>query len=184
MIDAYESAKYLARTKTATHILMLDFDGVLHHEAVYVTPKRGIHVREPGRTLFEWAHFLVEALAPYPEVRIVLSTTWCIRPGFARAKSRLPIALRERVIGGTYHSGVHGADPHCQLAFRQTSRATQVLADVARRRPTDWLALDDDVADWPAAQLDHLVACDGSAGLSSPATRELLHARLARFRHA
>ncbi len=57
MHDPHTGIDYLARTKTAPLLLYLDFDGVLHHEAVYVSSKRGIYIREPGFELFEWARF-------------------------------------------------------------------------------------------------------------------------------
>ena len=31
-----------------------------------------------------------------------------------------------------------------------------------------WIALDDDLEDWPAAYRHHLIACDGTKGLSDP----------------
>ena len=49
-----------------TKWMYLDFDGVVHDDAVYCHPKRGIYVSTPGRTLFEWSYILeelVEALA-------------------------------------------------------------------------------------------------------------------------
>src|ERR1700739_685965 len=99
MHDPHTGIDYLARTKTAPLLLYLDFDGVLHHEAVYVSSKQGIYIRELGFKLFEWAHFLVSALEPHPTVRIVLSTSWCRQPGFSRACTRFPPELQHRVIG-------------------------------------------------------------------------------------
>jgi hypothetical protein len=55
-------------------VCYLDFDGVLNSDAVYKVRGRGIVVRDSE--LFEWAHFLEEALVPYPHLRIVLSTSW------------------------------------------------------------------------------------------------------------
>ncbi len=166
---------------SSTYVLYLDFDGVLHHEAVYVSPKRGIYIDPkvaPGAMLFEWAPLLIEALDPHPEVRIVLSTSWCRQPGYSRAKQRLPFPLRERVIGGTFHRRVHGADQWGRQTFAETTRALQILADVSRRKPKDWLAIDDDVDGWPIEYLDRLVPCDGSLGLSSPATLQTLKRKL------
>ncbi len=168
--------------KPATNVLYLDYDGVLHHEAVYLSYKRGIYIDQqsaPGAVLFAWAPILVNALAPYPEVQIVLSTSWCRQPGFSRAKKRLPIELQWRVVGGTYHCRIHGGDPWQRQRFIETHRALQILSDVSRRRPADWLALDDDVDGWPVDHLDHLVPCDGALGLSSPKTEMYLRAKLA-----
>jgi hypothetical protein len=60
---------------TTPHILYLDFDGVLHDDAAYCSPDRGMYLDTPGRTLFEWMPILDELLAPYPELRVVLSTS-------------------------------------------------------------------------------------------------------------
>jgi len=153
MRDPHTGIDYLARTKTASLLLYLDFDGVLHHEAVYISKREGIYIREPGFELFEWAHFLVSALEPHPCVRIVLSTSWCRQPGFSRACRRLPTPLQQRVIGGTFHRRAHGATFEMRHAFASQARGLQVLDDVRRRRPVDWLALDDAVEDWGSLKI-------------------------------
>ncbi|MDO9437726.1 HAD domain-containing protein [Hydrogenophaga sp.] len=156
--------------KSADVVLYSDLDGVLHHEAVLFHPKRGIYMSPsvaPKRTLFEWAPILANILEPYPDVKLVLSSTWCVRPGYADTLKRLPEELRRRYIGGTFHKRVHGADPWSRNTFLRTPRGVQVVADVRRRKPRHWLALDDDVEDWPAVALRNLLACDGATGLSS-----------------
>jgi hypothetical protein len=45
-------------------ILFLDFDGVLHPDAVYL--ERGRPVLRADGELFMWAHHLVDALASAP----------------------------------------------------------------------------------------------------------------------
>ncbi len=181
MHDFNDPTSYRARTKSARRVILLDFDGVLHHEAVYVSRKLGIYLcpqRAPGAALFEWAHYLVEALSGHPDVRIVLSTSWCRKPGFDKAKARLPLELQERVIGGTFHKRIHGADPHLTQSFMNTPRGLQVLADVKRRQPVHWLALDDDAEDWPQEHLGNLLECDGAKGLSDACVRAKLQAWL------
>lgn len=58
------------------NILYLDYDGVLHPEDVYRHPRRGIYFGQTGagHALFENCDVLIQVLAPYPEVRIALST--------------------------------------------------------------------------------------------------------------
>lgn len=167
--------------KTADVVVYTDLDGVLQHEAVLWHPRRGIYMcpREaPGRTLFEWAHHLAEALAPWPDVRLVLSSTWCIRPGFGKTMKRLPDELRRLYIGGTFHRGMHAGDPRAVESFQAKPRGVQVLEDVRRRRPRQWLALDDDVVAWPDDALENLVACHGTTGLSDVRVREQLQRKL------
>lgn len=151
-------------------ILYLDYDGVLHPEDVRVHSRRGIFVHSPaGHTLFEHAALLEALLAPFPQVQIVLSTTWVRVRGFTHARDRLPPALRRRVIGATFHS------QHMrEWEFVAKPRGQQILEDVARRRPSRWLAIDDDHADWPRAYASHLVRSHDVLGLSDPATREAL----------
>ncbi|MBL0427768.1 hypothetical protein JI746_21860 [Ramlibacter alkalitolerans] len=178
-MDAFSPAHYLARTRRADAVVYIDFDGVVQHHAVYCTPKRGIHLRAPGRSLFEWTPHLEELLRPYPEFKLVLSTSWARRPGFGKAKARLPSSLQARVIGSTFHRRVHGADAWVEQGFLLSPRGEQVLADVARRKPLVWCALDDDAEGWPVPYLRHLVQCDSELGLSCPATRERAAAKLA-----
>lgn len=172
---------YLSRTQAADAVLYLDYDGVLHHDAVYRHHRRGIYIdqeRASGHRLFEYAPLLERALAPYPDLRIVLSTTWVRVLGFQRARDRLPTALADRVIGATFHSQAHGQSPMHTDAFLEMSRGEQVWADVTRRRPKRWLALDDAVDDWPVELADKLVACDSSCGLGDPAVELNLWAAL------
>lgn len=164
-------------------LLYLDLDGVVQHDAVFWHPRRGPFVhpyQAPGRTLFEWIPQLIEALAHFPEVRIVLSSTWCIRPGYGKTLKHLPLTLRSRFIGGTFHKRHHGADPWMLESFRSTPRGLQIWVDVQRRKPRHWLALDDDVADWPSFALENLVACDGSTGLSCLRVQRELRQKLLR----
>jgi hypothetical protein len=60
----------------ARNIIYLDYDGVLHDEEVYWHPNRGVVLDTPGRTMFGWESIRLELLMPYPNVRIVLSTSW------------------------------------------------------------------------------------------------------------
>ena len=169
--------------RSADVILYLDLDGVVHHEKVLWHPRKGIYMspyEAAGRTLFEWLPILEQALEPYPAVALVLSSTWCIRPGYSATLKRLPTSLRSRFIGGTYHKRVHGVDPWNQAMFRGTPRGVQIQQDAQRRKPRHWIALDDDLEGWPAAYQHHLIACDGTKGLSDPSIQRELKEQLLR----
>ena len=112
-------------------IIYLDFDGVLHDEDVIWTRQSGISMRTPERTLFEWEPILVDLLAPYPDVQIVLSTSWVRVKGFSYAKGRLSAPIRDLVIGATFHKQLMNAD-----VFASMSRGMQVWEDVLRRKPS------------------------------------------------
>lgn len=163
-------------------VLYLDFDGVLHPDAVYRHPKRGIFLdaaQAPGRWLFEWADVLIEALEPYPQVRIVLSTSWVRVLGYSRARASLPQRLSERVVGATFHSRVHRfAERPFRLGI--PARGVEVSRDAHRRAPLEWVAVDDAREGWAAWDLERIVFCDPSAGLGDPETARRLNQTLQR----
>jgi hypothetical protein len=157
---------------TGALVLYLDFDGVLHHEDVRVK-RTGPYVAA-GRDykLFQHAPLLAELLDPYPDVLIVLSTSWVRRYGCAKTAMHLPPALRERVIGATYHSHMREED------FVSASRGMQVWGDVVKRNPRDWLALDDEWMHWPKWCLGHYVRTHEHHGISDPDTLNAVRSKL------
>lgn len=152
-----------ARAVQRAHTIYLDFDGCLHDSSVWIPADREPYCDTPDRTLFEWAPILVDVLAPYPDVRIILSTSW-LKLGFETARDKLPSGLRERVISAT------SANPEAAYASQQlTLRGEQVRVDAARRglERWEWIAIDDDRNGW-ADMEDRLVLCRGGFGLSDP----------------
>jgi hypothetical protein len=161
---------------SAGAILYLDFDGVLHPEAVYWHPRRGAYLgREVAddHALFEHAPLLESLLEPYPHVRIVLSTSWVRQHRYSGAARRLPQGLRERCVGATFHSAMSRTE------FERTQRGIQVVADVVRRRAKAWLALDDCRDGWPLLAIDHVVFTHEVEGLAHLDVLERLQSRLA-----
>lgn len=157
-------------------ILYLDFDGVLHHENVLWHPRLGAYLSAPeGYTLFQHALLLEQLLEPYPEVRIVLSTSWVRRYGCARAAKNLRPSLRARVVGATFHSRMD------EESFVAAPRGVQVWSDVVRRQPRDWLALDDDYLNWPEWCQDRYVRTHEHEGLSEPLVLAEFKQKLARM---
>lgn len=154
-------------------VLYLDYDGPLHHDACFWHPRRGAYLNAPPEyVLFQHAALLAELLAPYPTVLVVLSTSWVRQYGCYGAAKRLPQSLQDRVIGSTYHSRMRG------LGFWDKPRWRQIWEDVLRRSPASWLAIDNDVADWPAELRRHLVATDDVEGIGNSAVREELRQQL------
>jgi hypothetical protein len=147
-------------------ILFLDFDGVLHPDAVYLRQSGHIELRAEG-ALFMWADRLTTALEPYPDARIVLSTSWARHLGFSRARKALPADLAARVVGATWHSAMGKGWPD-YIAWDKQTRFEQIAAYMSRLpAPVPWLAIDDDDRGWPDAQRSNLVFTDGPAGLSA-----------------
>jgi hypothetical protein len=129
--------------------------------------KRGPQLKAPPQySLFQHAPLLEEFLAPYPEVRIVLSTSWARVYGCENAAKRLPDGLRARVIGSTVHSRMY------EEGFIAAPRGMQVWSDVLRRRPKDLVALDDDYLHWPKWCLDKYVKTHEHKGINHPSVME------------
>ena len=154
-------------------VAYLDFDGVCHHENVWWHPRRGPYIEAgPEFTLFQHIQLLIEVLEPYPDLRIVLSTSWVRRYTYSKAAKRLPALLRERVIGATFHSEMH------EESFAAAPRGLQIWSDVLRRQPRDWLALDDDYLHWPAWCRDKLIRTHDVLGISESKVLAELKAKL------
>lgn len=162
-------------------VLYLDFDGAVHHEAVYWDPVLKVPriIQAPARyTLFQHAALLDGMLAPHPRVDIVLSTSWVRHYGITKAAGQLPEGLRRRVVGSIYESRTSGD------GFDYMLRGEQVAIDVERRRPAHWLALDDDPMGWPDWARPHLLLTDPYEGISPPKLQKELRRRLARLASA
>ena len=154
-------------------VLYLDFDGVLHHEDCWWHPRRGPYLRAgPEFTLFQHAPLLEELLSPYPNVKVILSTSWVRRYGVTHTAKQLPPGLRARVIAATFHTRMNEA------AFAEKPRGVQVLEDVARRRPANWLALDDDSNGWAEGAERHLVLTHPERGISEAGVLSALRVAL------
>ncbi|SFI03111.1 hypothetical protein SAMN04515618_10899 [Collimonas sp. OK307] len=130
----------------------------------------------PGRTLFEWLPILDELLAPHPDVRIVLSTSWVRVRSYHFAKKQLTPSLQAKVIGATFHNRLMRKDEFVCLP-----RGVQIANDVFRRGPQSWFAIDDDYLGWPEWCRDNLIRTDGTRGISDPAIQEAIRLMLERF---
>jgi hypothetical protein len=156
-------------------VLYVDFDGVVHHEDVYWDPRRGAYMAAHGHKLFEYVPLLEELLEPFPQVKIVLSTSWTRVYGFSGTAKRLGPTLRARCIGSTWHTGMRPQE----WSFARLSRGLQVVQDVQRRHPGAWVAVDDDDDDWPPQFQSHLVRSHPFLGISAPAVYAELREKLA-----
>lgn len=142
-------------------VLYLDFDGVLHHEASYRHPRKGPYLRAPAAfRLFQHAELLAAELEPFPNVFIVLSTSWVIHFSYSKCVRRLPPGLQSRCIGATFHSQMNVG------AFVHLPRGVQVFDDVERRKPSSWIALDDDPSGWEGRS--NWIPTDSVHGLAGP----------------
>lgn len=156
-------------------VLYLDFDNVLHGDVLRFRKAPSIWPDTEGQVLFENVPILVRLLDPYPDLKIVLSTSWVRELGFTRARGYLPLSIQQRVIGATFHKRHMRKDE-----FSQLSRYSQIIADVERRQlpAISWLSIDDDVEGWQDHALNNLVKMPAVVGLGDPAAALELERRL------
>ncbi|SDP94288.1 hypothetical protein SAMN05216303_11419 [Rhodoferax sp. OV413] len=163
--------------------LFLDFDGVLHPDAAYLINGRP-KLKGDGE-LFMWAPLLTEVLADFPEVKIVLSTSWTRELSYSRARDWLPLALRARVVGATWPSAMAAPLAGFRMPLTwwdQAMRYQQIKRYVGRAGLTRWVAVDDQPEGWTVEDQDKLVHTDGNLGLSDPAALALLVSKLENLR--
>ncbi|TFZ08950.1 hypothetical protein EZ216_07350 [Ramlibacter humi] len=120
-----------------------------------------------GHYLFENASLLADLLAPHPDVRILLSTSWVQVFGYQQTVTMLPQVLRTRVIGSCFDPARHGP------GYSQVARGYQVLEEVRRRGLTRWVALDDDARGWPEEIADRLILTNPVLGIAGPCREQL-----------
>lgn len=156
-----------------TPILYLDYDGVLHPADVRVSPADRyprVYVRgQPtAHPLFEHLPLLERLLEPYPQLRIILSTSWVREFGYEFALEQLTPSLRARVIGATLYPA--------------PARYYCIQIDAEERGIRQWLALDDDLNCWPESEMARVVApTDRLLGLAQPGVAEQLSSALAKL---
>ena len=160
------------RPQSSGPVLFLDYDGCLQADAVYRI-KGQIVMMSEGRSLFEWAPVLQQLIEPYPQLQVVLSTTWVRVLGFDVAKAWLPEALQRQVIGATWHNSLRAEQ------FQYWTRHDQILNYVRRHNLQRWLALDDNAKGWAQKHIQHLVHTDSVLGLSDVAKQLEMAEKLA-----
>ncbi len=136
-----------------TPVLFLDFDGVMHpYDPFVIEDALGV-AEDVGH--FCWLPLLVDALAAYPAVRIVVTSDWRHFCDDDRMRGFLgPLASRFAGSTGLAHG------------FTRLDYIRQVVHLQALQ---NWCALDDDSSVIKAAPEDpRFVACDSATGISDP----------------
>lgn len=151
--------------------LFLDYDGPLHPDEVYLI-KGKIVLKADGVALFEYAPLLEQALAPFPQVKLVLATSWVKALGFDQAKAYLPAGLQTRVTGATYHSKMP------REWWSSMTRYEQIAAYVREHGVQRWLALDNDDEGWPETLRNRLVHVDDWLGVFEARAQQELQTKL------
>lgn len=112
-------------------ILFLDFDGVLH--PVFPLPE----LPEEENQFFAYAARLEEVLRGFPEVQIVISSTWRFLEPLDALRARFSPDIAARILG-TLQTDMRNSGKGVRHAEILAWLSSQGLSD------QPWLALDDD----------------------------------------
>ncbi len=124
---------------------------------------------DTGRPLFEFAPLLIDLLEPYPDVVLVLTTSWLMTLSAGQVTARLPFELGRRVVGTTRH-----IKPRLSHILNGSDRTYVIACYAYGASLKHWLAIDDSV--FGAAGFgshygelsDHYLLLDPSRGISDP----------------
>ncbi|OBR47205.1 hypothetical protein A6456_32945 [Paraburkholderia tropica] len=154
-----------AASATTAPTLFVDFEGTLHigHASI---DERGEIALDTGRPLFEFAPLLADLLEPYPEVVLVLTTSWLMTLNAQEVTSLLPLELARRVVGTTQN-----IKPRLSYLLGGTARTYVITSYAYGASLTKWLAIDDSVfgaerfGREPGELAHHFVLLDSAQGL-------------------
>ncbi|MFM0591383.1 HAD domain-containing protein [Paraburkholderia dilworthii] len=167
----------------ATPTLFVDFDGTLHVGNAYIGEDEEITL-DTARPLLEFAPLLVELLAPYPDVEIVLTTSWVRRLPEARVIDYLPPELRQRVVGTT-----RGIIPRLSYVLDGTERTHVITSYAYGKRLKHWLAIDDAVRGAErfgrefGELVEHFLLLDSARGIGDADAQQRIRQWLADVHH-
>ena len=170
---------FVARLQTtpAADILFLGISGVLHPSTSLYLLARGVQPWGDNHRRYEGVPTLVRALAPYPSVRIVLTSTQPWAHSLATVIAELG-PLGARVDGFTFEilntAGMSGDD------YWRLDKSGIVYATVELLKPRAWAAIDDEGMRWSFdVRENQLVRTDGCEGLLTADIQDRLHTVLA-----
>lgn len=136
-------------------ILFLDIDGVLHP----LIPRKDRPASEAAQ--LSYLPRLADVLSLYPDVQIVISSTWRTTRTLDQLRALFPVTLQHRLIGVT---------PVLDESRYPGGREIEALAWLdAHSKGEEWIALDDCAPCWTS--LWRLVICDD--GFRDAEEREL-----------
>lgn len=146
----------IIRVNSAPNVIcravFLDFDGVLHAAGQ----------RRSDMLPFEWVNHLAELLLPYPDVALVVHSSWAQRFSLDDLREFLG-PLGPRMID----------------ALSALSRSVGIANFLsAHPEVTDWIILDDDPNEFSGALAATLLVCDPDLGISDARIKARLAAWL------
>ncbi|MFM0277730.1 HAD domain-containing protein [Paraburkholderia sediminicola] len=169
MIKPVEQSQQLLADAPA---LYLNYGGVLN-AGHGLLDDNSVVTLDSGRPLFEYAPYLADALAPWPQVQIIVTTSWLRTLGSDRTIALLPDELRRRVVGTTL-----GTPPRFGEILDGTSKAMTPIRHAQKYGLTTWLALDDEAWGVPRGFEQHFLHTNSETGLGAQDARKQLRAWL------
>ncbi|PAJ78286.1 HAD domain-containing protein [Burkholderia ubonensis] len=157
-----------------TPTLFVDFDGTLHRGHALLDASGQVYL-DTGNPLFEFAPLLVEILAPYPSVEIVLTTSWLQKIPADNVIEYLPPELARRVVGTT-----KDIKPRLSYVLNGAERTYIVTSYVYGKRLKNWMAIDDSVygayhfGREPGELVKHFLLLDSALGISDKTAQQKL----------
>ena len=164
--------------------LFVDYDGALHRGHALLDENGEISL-DTGNPLFEFAPLLVSLLEPWPEVEIVLTTSWLSKLSVEQVVAYLPAQLAKRVVGTTQGYRARFGDWKIGIA-----RTYIIRTYVFKHRLKNWLAIDDSVYGARDLSTDflaldsHLVLLDSRRGIGDAQAQQRIRDWLARVHGA
>lgn len=158
--------------RSNTPTIFLDYDGTLHVGHALLDTTTGEVTLDSGRPPLEFASLLAEMLEPYPEVEIVLTTSWLQNLPLDQVTSYLPHELARRVVGTTL-----GIKPRLSYVLDGSERTYIITSYAFGKSLKNWLAIDDSVhrahqfGRMPGELVDHFLLLDSARGLSDEAAQ-------------
>ncbi|WP_434718154.1 HAD domain-containing protein [Paraburkholderia sp. A1BS-2L] len=153
--------------------LYIGFGGVLNVGEGLVDRDGNVSL-DSGRPPFEFVPYLIDVLAPYPGVQLILTTTWTATLGEARTAELLPVELSARVVGTTLHY-----PPRFGEVRAGFGRTMSILRHAAAYGIETWLALSDDYFSLPFVKESNFLRVPSDTALGTPIVRIALREWLA-----
>ncbi|MGF6837747.1 hypothetical protein QF001_001614 [Paraburkholderia youngii] len=138
-------------------VLFLNFDGVLHPNAVQFDQKDTPILDAPGHHLFESSKALAEVAADFTNLRLILNTWWTYTVGLDGCLSFLPKSLSSRVDGSIL--------PHASLCSTLPHRIS-LATDAADNSEVPVVILDHADARYPKHLLPATLLLEPQVGLA------------------